>query len=82
MRDPDPTNIKIIAIGNSAVATSPVVVVTDAIEYATNSTAANKDQTHIGDQIREGTDMSPTMDCMFVATDEKKITTFFTIQYS
>ncbi|OEU08506.1 hypothetical protein FRACYDRAFT_264489 [Fragilariopsis cylindrus CCMP1102] len=58
--DDESTNIKIIAIGDSAVATSPVGVV---IEYTTDSTASNKDQIH------EGTELSPTMDCMFVATD-------------
>ena len=58
---------QLIAIRDGAVATPPVVVVTDATEYPTDSTAAFQDQAHIGDPLSEETDISLTLGCAFVA---------------
>lgn len=63
-------------LADTTVATSTAVRVNDAIEDATDCPSSNEHQIPVGDPIREGTDMSSTSGCIFVAPDTCVIDTF------
>ena len=73
------------AIGNgladTTITTSTVVRVKDAIEDATDCPSINEHHIPVGDPIREGTAMSSTSGCIFVARDTCTIDTFVCCEY-